>query len=90
MDLATLGRAPMRFSFGTRRITSADLQIVEATDELLGVEIPEPDGVAAGVSLLRGFQATIPSSERSKTRRRMTRSIETPRMGLKRLVTDNH
>ena len=85
MDLATLGRAPMRFSFGTRRITSADLQIVEATEELLQAEIPEPEGVASDVSLLRGFNATIPSSEKGKTRRRQTRNVETPRLGLKKL-----
>lgn len=85
LDLATLGRAPMRFSLGTRRITSTDLQIVEATEELLRAEIPEPEGVASDVSLLRGFKATIPSSEKGKSRRRQTRNVETPRMGLKKL-----
>ena len=70
---------------GSRRITSRDLQIVEATDELLEEEVPEPEGVASNVSLLRGFNATIPSSEKGKARRRQTRNIEAPRMGLKRL-----
>ena len=46
MDFATLGRAPMRLSLGTKRITSTDLQIAEATEELLAEEIPEPEGVA--------------------------------------------
>ncbi|KAI0793324.1 WD40 repeat-like protein [Abortiporus biennis] len=83
MDFATIGRAPLKF--GSRRVTSRDLQIVEATDELLDAEVPEPEGVASEVSLLRGFNATIPSSEKSKTRRRQTRNVETPRIGLKKL-----
>lgn len=85
MDFATLGRAPMRFGLGTRRITSRDMQIVEATDELLHVDIPEPEGVAQDVSLIRGFNATIPSADKSRTRRRQTRNVEAPRMGLKKL-----
>ena len=62
VDFATLGRAPRRLGFGSRRVTSRDLQIVEATEELLGEEVPEPDVVAQNVSLLRGFNATIPSA----------------------------
>lgn len=85
MDFATLGRAPMHLSLGRRRITSRDLQIVEATDELLSEEVPEPDGVAQNVSLLRGFNATIPSAEKSRIRRRQTRNVDAPRLGLKRL-----
>lgn len=85
VDFATLGRAPMRFGIGTRRITSRDLQIVEASEELLGEEIPEPEGVAQDVSLIRGFQATIPSADKSRTRRRQTRNVEAPRIGLKKL-----
>ncbi|CAL1696629.1 unnamed protein product [Somion occarium] len=85
VDFATLGRAPSRFTLGSRRITSRDLQIVEATEELLHEEVPEPEGVAQNVSLLRGFNATIPSSEKSRTRRRQTRSVETPRLSLKKL-----
>lgn len=72
-------------SIGTRRITSRDLQIVEATDELLSEDVPEPEGVASNISLLRGFNATIPSSEKSRTRRRQTRNVEAPRLGLKKL-----
>ncbi|KAI0344093.1 WD40 repeat-like protein [Trametopsis cervina] len=85
MDFATLGRAPMRLGLGTRKLTSRELQIVEATDELLEEEIPEPEGVASDVSLLRGFNATIPSSEKGRSRRRQTRNVETPRLGLKKL-----
>ncbi|KAJ7640121.1 WD40 repeat-like protein [Mycena rosella] len=85
LDFTTLGRAPLRLGIGSRRITSGDLQIVEATDELLRSEIPEPDGVASDVSLLRGFNATIPSAEQSRTRRRQMRNVETPRIGLKKL-----
>ncbi|KAG6857643.1 hypothetical protein H0H87_010211 [Tephrocybe sp. NHM501043] len=85
LGFATLGRAPLRMSFGSRRITSRDLQIVEATEELLDTEVPEPDGAASNVSLLRGFNATIPSAHQSRTRRRQMRNVETPRLGLKKL-----
>ncbi|KAH7930577.1 Trp-Asp repeat-containing protein [Leucogyrophana mollusca] len=85
MDFASLGRAPMRLTLGSRRITSRDLQIVEATEELLDAEVPEPEGVASDVSLLRGFNATIPSSEKNRTRRRQMRNVDTPRIGLKKL-----
>ncbi|KAJ6626942.1 WD40-repeat-containing domain protein [Mycena sp. CBHHK59/15] len=85
LDFATLGRAPVRFGMGSRRLTSGDLQIVEATDELLESEIPEPDGLASDVSLLRGFNATIPSAEQGRTRRRQMRNVDTPRIGLKKL-----
>ncbi|KAG1874187.1 WD40-repeat-containing domain protein [Suillus tomentosus] len=85
LDFATLGRAPMRLTLGTRRITSRDLQIIEATDELLDAEIPEAGGIASDVSLLRGFNATVPSSEKNRTRRKQMRNVETPRIGLKKL-----
>lgn len=85
MDFATLGRAPMRLSLGTRRITSRDLQIVEATEELLDTEVPEAEGIASNVSLLKGFNATIPSSEKSRIRRRQLRNVDAPKIGLKKL-----
>ena len=83
MDFATLGRT--RLGLNSRRITSRDLQIVEATEELLDAEVPEPEGVASNVSLLRGFNATIPSAEQSRSRRRQMRNVETPRLGFKKL-----
>ncbi|KAJ3754053.1 WD40-repeat-containing domain protein [Lentinula raphanica] len=85
LGFATLGRAPLRLGLGTRRITSRDLEIVEATEQLLHVDVPEPDGVASNVSLLRGFNATIPSAEQSKSRRRQMRSVDAPHIGLKKL-----
>ncbi|KAL1675759.1 WD40-repeat-containing domain protein [Schizophyllum commune] len=88
VDFATIGRGSLRIGLGSRRLTSRDLQIVEATDELLQVEVPEPDGVASNISLLRGFNATIPSSEQGKTRRRQMRNVDTPKLGLKRLGMD--
>ncbi len=84
MGFATLGRAP-KLGLGSKRITSGDLQIFEAADELLDAEVPEPEGVASNVSLLQGFNATIPSSEQGKTRRRHMRNVETRRLGLKKL-----
>ncbi|KAF8887771.1 WD40-repeat-containing domain protein [Infundibulicybe gibba] len=85
MDFATIGRAPLRLGLGSRRITSGDLQIVEATEELLDAEVPEPGGLASSVSLLRGFNATIPSADQGRSRRRQMRNVETPRIGLKKL-----
>jgi mitochondrial division protein 1 len=103
MDFATIGRAPaqaMRISLGGRRITSRDLQIVEATDELLNLSLNDDSGaddegagemgeggggLKTSVSLLRGFEATIPSAEKGKSRRRQARNVDAPKMGLKRL-----
>ncbi|KAF8640736.1 hypothetical protein AX17_000387 [Amanita inopinata Kibby_2008] len=85
VNFASFGRAPLRLTFASRKMTSRDLQIVEATEELLEAEIPDTGDVASNVSLLRGFNATIPSSDQNRVRRRQMRSIETPRLGLKRL-----
>ncbi|KAG8907590.1 Mitochondrial fission protein [Tulasnella sp. 403] len=87
IDFATLGRAPMRLSLGSRRISSRDLQITEATEELLLEDIPEleTDNVASNVSLLRGFKATVPSAEQGKARRRKTRNVDAPHLGLKKM-----
>ncbi|PPQ98879.1 hypothetical protein CVT24_003510, partial [Panaeolus cyanescens] len=85
MGFSTLGRAPLRLGLGSKRITSGDLQIFEATEELLEAEVPEPEGVASNVSLLRGFNATIPSAEQSRTRRRQMRNVDTPKLGLKKI-----
>ncbi|KAF8917593.1 WD40-repeat-containing domain protein [Mucidula mucida] len=85
VDFATLGRAPLRLGMGSRRVTSRDLEVMEATEELLHAEVPEPDGVASNVSLLRGFNATIPSAEQSRTRRRQMRNVDAPHLGLKKL-----
>lgn len=85
-DFATIGRTHTRFGFsGSRPITSVDLQIVEATEELLAVDVPEVEGVAENVSLLKGFNATIPSADSSRVRRRQMRNVVTPKLGLKKL-----
>ena len=85
VDFATLGRAPLRLGFGSRRVTSRDLQIAEAAEELLEQDVPDPDGLAQNVSLLRGFNATIPSADKSRIRRRQTRNVDAPRLGLKKM-----
>ena len=36
----------------------------------------------SNVSLLRGFNATIPSAEQSKTRRQQMRNVDTPKLGM--------
>ena len=86
MDFATLGRAPLRLTTGTRRITSRDLEIVEATNELLEADVPEPEGVASDVSLLRGYHATIPSAREGKERRRRARNVDLPKIGLRKMA----
>ena len=73
-DFATIGRAPLHLGLG-RHVSSRDLQIVESAPDLLNADIPELDGIAQDVSLFQGFQATIPSAERNKTRRRRTRNV---------------
>ena len=85
IDFASIGRVPLRLALGPHGATSRELQIVEAAEELLEAEIPEPDGIATNVSLLKGFNATIPSADLSRARRRQMRSIDTPKLGLKRL-----
>ncbi|KAF9031938.1 hypothetical protein BJ165DRAFT_1599200 [Panaeolus papilionaceus] len=85
LGFSTLGRAPLRLSLGSKRITSSDLQIFEDIEELLEADVPEPEGVASNVSLLRGFNATIPSAEQRRTRRRQMRNIDNPKLGLKRI-----
>lgn len=75
VDFNTLGRAPLRLTL-QRRVTSTDLEILESTHDLLLTPIPEAEGVAKEVSLLKGFNATIPSSEKGKARRRKTRNLQ--------------
>lgn len=84
VDFASLGRARLGFR-PSHRVTSREMHIVEAADELLEVDVPELEGVASNVSLLRGFEATIPSADRSRTRRRQMRNVDTPKLGLKKL-----
>jgi mitochondrial division protein 1 len=74
-DFNTLARAPLRLT-ASRHITAGDLDILESAPDLLSTPIPEAEGVARDVSLLKGFQATIPSSEKNKVRRRKTRNVQ--------------
>ncbi|KAF8508746.1 WD40-repeat-containing domain protein [Gautieria morchelliformis] len=85
LGFATLGRSPMRLSLRSRRVTSRDLQIVEAAPELLREDVPEPEGIASDVSLLRGFKATMPSATKGKMRRRQARNVDVGPLGLKKL-----
>lgn len=74
-DFSTIGRTPLHLGLG-QRVTSRDLQIVESAPDLLNADIPEPEGVAQDVSLFQGFQATMPSSDRNKARRRRMRNVQ--------------
>lgn len=75
-NFSTLGRASI--GVGRRGITSSkDLEIFEATSELLSLPVTAPEHNGSDeVSLLRGFKATIPSSEKGKARRRQMRNVD--------------
>jgi division protein 1 len=68
--------AKVAFPSFPRRSTSTSLGILEAAPLLLNQPIPDvPQSSEGGgsVSFLRGFQATVPSSEKGKERRRKVR-----------------
>lgn len=75
------------------RTTSSSLAILEAVDKLasLSLEPPKDGPEGAAPSLIRGFKATVPSSELPKQRRRMLRGgmvdqgLIHERIGLKKL-----
>jgi division protein 1 len=89
LDFATIGRTPLRLGLGARRTTSRELEVVETASELLATAaLPDalPDAGEMGMpSLLRGFEATVPSADGARARRRATRNVDAPRLGLKRL-----
>jgi mitochondrial division protein 1 len=87
LDFATIGRTPLRLGLGARRTTSRELEIVETASELLAAPLPDvsPDKEMGVPSLLRGFEATVPSADTARVRRRATRNVDAPRLGLKRL-----
>lgn len=87
LDFATIGRTPLRLGLGARRTTSRELEVVETASELLTTALPDtPADEEMGMpSLLRGFEATVPSTDTARARRRATRNVDAPRLGLKRL-----
>ncbi len=87
LDFATIGRTPLRLGLGARRTTSRELEVVETASELLATALPDasPDNEIGRPSLLRGFEATVPSADNARQRRRATRNVDAPRLGLKRL-----
>ncbi|KAH9994454.1 WD40 repeat-like protein [Russula vinacea] len=87
LDFATIGRTPHRLGLGARRTTSRELEVIETASELLATALPDasPDDELGKPSLLRGFEATMPSADSARVRRRATRNVDAPRLGLKRL-----
>ena len=87
LDFATIGRTPLRLGLGARRTTSRELEVVETASELLAAPLADasPDEEVGMPSLLRGFEATVPSADTARARRRATRNVDAPRLGLKRL-----
>lgn len=77
-------------------VTSTDLKALEASYQILSSinsanieeEIQDPKGVAKEVSLLRGFQATLPSNLDGRARRRKQRGRDDFHLGLKNM-SDN-
>lgn len=74
-------------------VTSTDLKALESSYQILSSvnaanideEIQEPKGVAKEVSLLRGFQASLPSSLEGRARRRKQRGRDELHLGLKEM-----
>ena len=88
LDFATIGRTPARLGLsGARRTTSRELEVVETASDLLAAALPDasPEEEMGRPSLLRGFEATVPSADTARQRRRATRNVDAPRLGLKRL-----
>ncbi|KAG9314717.1 WD40 repeat-like protein [Chiua virens] len=79
MNFASLGRAPLRLtgSLNGRRVTSRDLQVAEATQELLGADVPEPDGVASDVSLFPPRKTAQGGGQ--------LRNVDVPKVGLRKM-----
>ncbi|KAH9177091.1 WD40 repeat-like protein [Lactarius sanguifluus] len=75
--LPPIGRTPLRLGLGARRTTSRELQVVETASELLAASLPDasPDE-----------EATVPSADSARVRRRATRNVDAPRLGLKRIL----
>ena len=87
LDFATIGRTPLRLGLGARRTTSRELDVVETASDLLAAALPDassPEDTCMP-SLLRGFEATVPSADSARARRRATRNVDAPRLGLERL-----
>jgi mitochondrial division protein 1 len=84
LDFATIGRTQARLGL---RTTSRELEVVETASELLATVLPDvsPEEEMGRPSLLRGFEATVPSADTARQRRRATRNVDAPRLGLKRL-----
>ena len=84
---------PAGFTNLPNRTTSSSLAILEAVDKLasLSLETPKDGPEGASPSLIRGFKATVPSSEIPKQRRRMLRGgivdqgLGYEKIGLKKL-----
>lgn len=75
-------------------VTSTDLRALESSYQILSSVnsdnledvIQEPKGLAKDVSLLRGFQATLPSRLDGRARRRKQRGRDGESLGLKQMV----
>ncbi|ODN75955.1 mitochondrial division protein 1 [Cryptococcus amylolentus CBS 6039] len=69
-------RLPTKIPFPNQRQTSSSLAIIENVDNLASLSLDDPALLHPGQgppSLIRGFKATIPSSEMAKQRRRTVR-----------------
>lgn len=84
IDFASIGRVPLRISLA-RRTTARDLSVKEATDALLLEPIPDTpvNESDSSVSFMRGFSATINSTEAGRSRRRKARNVDLPHLGLR-------
>ncbi|WVQ64748.1 mitochondrial division protein 1 [Kwoniella botswanensis] len=94
---SSLMRLPTSLPYGISNVgvkpTSSSLAIIEAVDRLSALSLTTPEEGLAGdqPSLIKGFKATIPSSELAKQRRRLIRGgiidqdLGNEKLGLKKL-----
>lgn len=95
LSLSHPARSLLRLGNSLRQgpVTARDLHALESSYQILATasqegQVEEPKGVAKEVSLLRGFQATMPSSLEGRARRRKARGRDGPHLGLK-AMSDN-
>ncbi|WVW81730.1 mitochondrial division protein 1 [Kwoniella bestiolae CBS 10118] len=93
---SSLMRLPTALPYGISNVgvkqTSQSLAIIEAVDQLSALSLSTPEGEEGDQpSLIKGFKATIPSSELAKQRRRLIRGgiidqdLGNEKLGLKKL-----
>lgn len=98
-SLAQPARSLVRLGNTIRQgpVTSNDIKALESSYQILAniaagnpeEDIAEPKGVAKDVSLLRGFQATLPSRLDARNQRRKQRGRNSEHLGLTKMFSES-